>query len=374
MSVFAVLAFLIYVVYGETILSDNLGNVIGLPLAGGNATGAITNTNSRVSTSPYFLSVYVNNGKQGGQGHVVEGTQESFFFLPPNNAPRYGDATLIRSGFSDNFMDNNVVWNTSSGQYLGSPVDPMTTVGLYMFMFTIPSASHILVNLTYINSGAPQIVVDSISILVTNPSTGLGDPQFLGLRGQVFQVHGIAGAVYNILSDVNTQVNSRFVFLTDGECPIIDGKTEANCWSHAGSYMGELSFQQTVDNQLHQLLLIAGPALTGFSGIVLNGASMTVNDTFEHGQFSVTVRSSHIVSVTVDNFAFELSNSDNFLNQALMNTRPLSLLTSHGLLGQTHAAKIYPNEVRYIEGEIDDYVISDNNIFGNDFVFNKFML
>ena len=50
----------------ETIVSDNFGNAIGLPLGGGNATGAITNTNSLVSTSPYTLTVYINDGNNNG--------------------------------------------------------------------------------------------------------------------------------------------------------------------------------------------------------------------------------------------------------------------------------------------------------------------
>ena len=50
----------------ETIVSDSLGNSIGLPLGGGNATGTITNTNSLTSTSPYTLSVYINDGNNNG--------------------------------------------------------------------------------------------------------------------------------------------------------------------------------------------------------------------------------------------------------------------------------------------------------------------
>ena len=41
-----------------------------------------------------------------------------------------------------------------------------------------------------------------------------GDPMFAGLRGQQYQVHGMDRAVYNLISDQYTQVNSRFVFLS----------------------------------------------------------------------------------------------------------------------------------------------------------------
>jgi len=76
--------------------------------------------------------------------------------------------------------------------------------------------------------------------------------------------------------------------------------------------------------------------------------------------------------VSMENFEFELSNSDGFVNQAVRAKTPLSQLTSHGLLGQTHANKVYATAARYIEGQVDDYAIGDNDLFGNDFVFNKF--
>jgi len=49
-----------------------------------------------------------------------------------------------------------------------------------------------------------------------------GDPEFVGLRGQRYQVHGIDGAVYNLISDSLSQVNSRFIYINEkGDCPII---------------------------------------------------------------------------------------------------------------------------------------------------------
>ena len=227
---------------------------------------------------------------------------------------------------------------------------------------------------TYINAGAPQPVVDLISILVTNPAVVVGDPQFVGLRGQSFQVHGIDGAVYNIVSEPQTQVNSRFVFLSEGECPIVNGAADANCWSHPGSYLGEMSFQQIVDGKVHKALIVAGSAKTGFASVELDGKALKVGDAFTFGSFSVKMVSTRHVSVQTENFSFELSNSDMFINQAVSNRAPLSKLSSHGLLGQTHQAKIYPTAARYIEGEVDDYVIADNDIFGSDFAFNKFQL
>jgi hypothetical protein len=359
----------------ETIVSDNLGNAIGLPLAGGNATGTITNTNSLTSTSPYTLSVYINNGQNNGVSTppvVVPGSVESFYFAAPNNNGRYGNATLVRSGYSRTFSASSITWNTTANQYLGNASKPINNTGLYQYVFTIPVLSSILVNLTYINSGAPNPVVDRISILVTNPAVVVGDPQFVGLRGQSYQVHGIDGAVYNIISEENTQVNSRFTFLTEGECPVVNGKHEQNCWSHPGSYLGEMSFQAKVDGKTHKALITAGDAKTGFAAIHLDGKTLTVGDSYTYGDFAVTVKSAYHVSIQTESFSFELSNSDMFINQAVSARQPLSKITAHGLLGQTSKAKVYPTATRYIEGEVDDYVIADNDIFGTDFAFNKF--
>lgn len=371
-SILAGLALMFVGSQAETIVSDNLGNSIGLPMAGGNATGTITNTNSLISTSPYILSVFINNGVGSGNGPVAPGTVESFWFFPPSNAPFYGDATLVSSGFSAGFDSSNLNIGPTPETYLGTPSQPMQTTGLYLFRFTIPVLGSVYVNLTYINAGSPRPVVDLISILVTNPSVVVGDPQFVGLRGQSFQVHGIDGAVYNLISDANTQVNSRFVFLSEGECPMINGHPEPNCWSHPGSYLGDMSFQQIVDGVLHRLLVSSGSAKQGFAQIVLDDAPLSIGDEKEYGSFRVHYVTSHHLSVQTDEFSFELSNSDRFINQAVSNRVPLRQLKSHGLLGQTHAPKIYQGANRYIQGEVDDYVIADNDIFGTDFSFNKF--
>jgi len=302
----------------------------------------------------------------------VPGAVETFFFAPPNNNGRYGNATLVRTGYSPTFSTAGITLNTTAGQYLGNASNPNNAIGLYQFYFTIPVLSSILVNLTYINSGAPFPVVDLISILVTNPAVVVGDPQFVGLRGQSFQIHGIDGAVYNIISEENTQINARFTFLSEGECPVVNGRHEQNCWSHPGSYLGEMSFQAKIAGKTHKVLITAGSAHAGFAMIQLDGKTLSVGDSQTFGEFAVTVKSAFRVSIQTDSFSFELSNSDMFINQAVSSRKPLSKLNAHGLLGQTHRARVYPTALRYIEGEVDDYVIADNDIFGTEFAFNKF--
>jgi hypothetical protein len=200
----------------------------------------------------------------------------------------------------------------------------------------------------------------------------VGDPQFVGLRGQPYQVHGIDGAVYNIISENNLQVNSRFVFLTEGKCPIINGVADTNCWSHPGSYLGEISFQQIVNGKLHAALVTAGQGNTGFGGVQVDGKSVNIGDKVTFGTFSFEMTSAYSINVQTEHFDFQLSNSDMFVNQAVRSRVPLSRLQAHGLLGQTHSTATYPSSIKYIQGAVDDYVIADNDIFGNDFVYNQF--
>jgi len=75
-------------------------------------------------------------------------------------------------------------------------------------------------------------------------STGGGDPHFKGFKGQKFDFNGVAGHYYNLLSDCNLQVNTKFISIRNltfmgeigmmvddhkvdlypGSNPILDGK------------------------------------------------------------------------------------------------------------------------------------------------------
>jgi hypothetical protein len=225
---------------------------------------------------------------------------------------------------------------------------------------------------TMTNNGVPATASTIFAQFINATTQVVGDPQFVGLRGQSYQVHGMDGAIYNIVSDKNLQVNSRFTFLTEGECPMFNGVADTNCWSHPGSYMGEMSFQQVIDGKLHAALITSGTAKQGFAAVQMDGKPIAVGENIKFGTFSLTAVTSHKVVVSTEQFTFELTNSDLFINQALSPKVALSKLTSHGLLGQTHQNRMYSTSIRYIEGEVDDYVIASGDIFGDDFVYNLF--
>jgi len=71
-------------------------------------------------------------------------------------------------------------------------------------------------------SSTPLLVLSSLLFINVSHVSGSanGEPSFTGLRGQSYQVHGISGAVYNLIRDEYISLNSRFVFLTSPrECP-----------------------------------------------------------------------------------------------------------------------------------------------------------
>jgi len=198
----------------------------------------------------------------------------------------------------------------------------------------------------------------------------VGDPQFVGLRGQSYQVHGVAGEVYNIVSDSDVQYNSRFVFLTAGDCPVVEGKKLPGCFSHPGSYLGELGLKTRTGDKIR---IVAGPAAEGFAAVELNGRMLEIGEIVElsDGVGSISRQNTHQITVSIGVWTFEFENSDMFINQRVK-VSDARQLRSHGLLGQTWRQRTYPNPIKYIQGAVDDYVIRDGDIFGDSFIYNAF--
>ena len=199
------------------------------------------------------------------------------------------------------------------------------------------------------------------------------DPEFIGLRGQSFRAHVVDGCVYAIVSEAATQVNARFVLLSQGQCPLIDGVPGENCWSHPGTYMGALSFQQVVDGVVHSVVVTAGSSAEGFASVQVDGAALSCGMGMEFApSLSMNFTSSHAVFVQTEHFAFELSNSDGFINLSLRSLVSLRTLRSHGLLGQTHAARLYRSALRVIEGDAEEYAVADGEMLSTSFAYSRF--
>ena len=357
-----------------TTLTDNTGNTLALPTTTTTTTSYLStpHTHQR-STSPYHLTITIATQSTT----AMEG-----FYVGMAGAGRaggngtwlwVGNVTLVSQRFADGRVGG--AGYGVAGNYLGNATNPNTAAGTYTFVFTIPTLSTLRLNLTYLHSaGSSAPVVEHVELAIFNPVPSItADPQFVGLLGQQYQVHGIDGAAYNIISEEATQVNSRFVFLSSGQCPLIDGRKDVDCWLQPGSHVGEMGFQAVVDGRRHSALITAGPAMRGFAGVHVDARTLTVGDKVGYGEFTVYMQSAHTVLVTTDSFEFQLTNSDMFISQKLRARVPLSDLKAHGLIGQTHSTTTYPTKLRYIEGEVDDYVIGDSDIFGTDFVYNRFL-
>ena len=255
---------------------------------------------------------------------------------------------------------------------------------------TAISAAPSLVNGTFIPN-----TPSTIQLFILEPVTISGDPAFVGFRGQKYQVHGIAGEVYNLISDKAVQINSRFTFLEGPRsCPIMPStkRPSSTCWSHPGTYLEEIGIQ-TISGQ--QIYIHSGDAMTGFNTIQLNGqqlniissssssSSTTTEPSQEHARNKsiLTIMSSHEVSIIVPPFAIVLENVDGFINLRSVAVTHSSRLRSHGLLGQTHhlpkknkqksSVKGY---IKEIEGSVEDYRIEEDSVFGVGFMYNQFTL
>jgi len=230
----------------------------------------------------------------------------------------------------------------------------------------------VIQNATTIVSGT-GVCTSLYAFNITNPSNVSikGDPQFMGLRGQSYQIHGIDGAVYNIISDNENQLNSRFTFLTGPRpCPNMPSTSRKStaCWAHPGSYLGEIGLKAGKE----QIFVASGPAATGFSAVTVNGKQLSVGASTSFIQFNST----HEITLTFGAWTIELENSDMFINlrSVRVASSGWSSLNSHGLLGQTWANKRYNGKVAAIEGEVDDYMVGENSVFGDSFVFNRYQI
>jgi len=286
----------------------------------------------------------------------------------PHLMDPYSSAEVTFNGVQVNFRTmGNAISNVGANRPANSPLTQSSDL-------TFKTGTNTIVIGVGCNGlGTPETCYYQYVITCDKPDNGgfiVGDPQFVGLRGQSYQIHGVSGEVYNIVSDADIQYNSKFVFLDAGECPVVNGKKQKGCWSHPGSYLGELGLKTRAGDKIH---LVTGSAKQGFESVTVNGKEIAIGDTvlLADNMGSVSMNSTHLASVQVGNWDFAFENSDMFVNQRVrvLDSRNLR---SHGLLGQTWRETTYSNTIKYIQGQVDDYVIRDNDIFGDNFVYNTF--
>jgi plastocyanin len=267
----------------------------------------------------------------------------------------------------------------------GPPVFPsnisvkFTTIGSWNYSCPIHAAIAMFGTINVKEPGSSLCTNPEVLRTCATTTAVRGDPQFSGFLGQSFQVHGIDGAVYNLISDDDIQINSIFSFI-DGDsiaCPQQPWKyaglrQKIQCWSHAGSYLGAVG---VMDNRGNKLTINAGTSTNGFDSVLFNEISVSVG-TVSAGLLTVTLHSSHHLSVVADEFTLHIDNSDGFVNLAsvTIDRNRWSQLSAHGLLGQTwhRVSTDKRGPIEHIEGNVDDYLINENTLFGHSFVYNRF--
>jgi hypothetical protein len=206
-----------------------------------------------------------------------------------------------------------------------------------------------------------------------------GEPHFFGLRGQKFVIHPLEGNVYNLISSTSLQLNVEFVYLeTHHDCPTMPS-TELRasaCWTAPASYMSRLGAMTSAGERI---LIASGSGDSGFSSVVLNKQDLQVGDMVQltDGGY-IVFNSTHELTFYSDAFRMTIENSDEFMTISTVSVDPSDWpkLTrgsgTHGLLGQTWRNKRYGGHVPEIEGDVDDYLVNENHLFGVEFVFNQF--
>ena len=348
-----------------------------------------THRNVYLDNLPTLDETYVHIFDAQQSSGMQNQTYQLIFALEPtplitNNTVTNNNISNSSSSSSSNSISIRSSSSSSSSNSVLANVSSSITAQNNLFASSSLSSS-IASASSSITSASSSLSMTSAAIssgtgdsAITTPvsSTGvragiLGDPQFSGLRGQKFQIHGIDGAVYNLISDQNvTQVNAQFNVL-DGprSCPVMPStsKPSRSCWTHRGTYITKVGVQTANDQQL---LIESGPATVGFASVAVDGRRLDVGDDILLVRYETT----HELTVFAGVWFIELENIDGFLNFRSVRVRQdLNRMTSHGLLGQTWNTKIYKfGHIKYIEGEVDDYVISDGSLFSNDFVYNQF--
>ena len=101
------------------------------------------------------------------------------------------------------------------------------------------------------------------------------------------------------------------------------------------------------------------------------GVNVSVQLAAGRGLMDVVVLSTHSVWCRVGNFELQLDNSDLFVNLVGLRVLKWHKMASHGLIGQTWRRPAKPGKVRYIHGDVDDYVEANNDLLGTAILYGQ---
>jgi len=211
----------------------------------------------------------------------------------------------------------------------------------------------------------------------------------VGFQGQHFQIHGTPDEHYSLISAADYYLNSKFVYLATGQC----NYNETECFSHPGTYIGELSLVSGVN----RVKVASGPHAVGLNVYINDKAAPAGTKVAFDNDTSVHVVSHSRVTLRTADMKISVVNSDLFVNLGIdfTNSRILhagmTLVTvsgtaspaqadrmistaypefnMHGLLGQTWRNVHWPHGKLY-QGEPADYLVND--LFSPNFLYTQY--
>ncbi|MGE0201467.1 MAG: hypothetical protein AB7P76_10920, partial [Candidatus Melainabacteria bacterium] len=141
-----------------------------------------------------------------------------------------------------------------------------------------------------------------------------GDPHFTGFDGEKYDVHGVAGNTYNILSDKDVQYNARF-----------------DAWGNQGATaIGQAGIRVGSD-------MLVFDAKTGVAS--LNSQTLKTGDKAAlSAAGSSFAFNGNNLNVVTSEYTIDLTreNNDHFQSNVILNGNPLADgVNPHGILGQT---------------------------------------
>lgn len=243
------------------------------------------------------------------------------------------------------------------------------------------------VGTAYVNAvQLPLTSYSGFSLTIQTPSNIAGDPQFVGLQGQHYQVHGQPGEVFNLISAPSFSLNAHFVYLSSGG--VCDYNNTA-CFSHPGTYIDRLGF--LIGDQ--SVKVVADSHSSGLR-VWLNDQQVLTTSVAIGNTASIALTGHDQMTVRTSQFLIQVTNSDHFFNLQVSllddkllqagalpfraegsSSKQLAHLYPaapvHGLLGQTWKNVVYEGNHPY-EGEIEDYLIASGQLTDPKFIFSQF--
>jgi len=321
--------------------------------------------------------------------YVTEDGQLSITLPPFSQLPFYEGAELVFGSFAD--PSTTIFFNKLT--FFGDVTQTASDGGLPNLQAALANQPKVTITNGelfidfQLNTPVPFGVTYDYSITTTNHHPVIGDPQFSGFVGQSYQIHGVSGDVYNVISTPSFQFNALFTYLESGKC-----RKGTTCFSHPGNYFGEVGLLfKDKTGVVSRLRAVAGAVDSGMQ-LMLNDKPVAISaEPVQIGDSSLVFDNAFEMTITTPEFSIRFTNSDMFLNQDVSINAPLlrqiqnfkhavksaipvaELIPTlpHGLLGQTWENKTYPNRWKYIEGQLFNYALADG-IFGTTFSYNRF--